>query len=409
LSGIPTANGVFNFTVDVSDTNAPPGYGQQPYSWTINPPIILAPPALASMQVGVPFTDTVVASDGTPGYTYTVSAGSLPAGLTLNPLTGVISGTPTASGAYSFTITATDSVGATASIPYSGTVAIPTIVITPTTLPLMQVSVPFTQPLVASGGFAPYSYAVTAGTLPAGITLNAITGVLSGTPTVAGPVNFTVTATDSFVSTGSQPYSFVVAGPTIDVVTQTNFVTAPVVVPGQGFGFTNVGTGMGSLYLQFVQSAPEQQSVEITTNNTSSQVIHVNVNSITYPVNPGVTFAQTFVVPYLGLITISSLVPALYPAGSVTGNVYIFAPENCIYRLHLTPTNRAVEGDEGSLDTSVINGRSIQRTGYITITENVTQVKVMEVSDGDCISTQIQPLQAVIPLVCSGYLWVGDV
>jgi hypothetical protein len=235
------------------------------------------------------------------------------------------------------------------------------------------------------------------------LVLNPTTGLISGTPTVSGPYSFTITATDFVGAQGSTPYSGLVAGPTIDVITSTNFVTTPVIVPGAGFGFTNVGTGFGNLYLQFAQTNSKPQSVEVTTNNASTEVILINVNSINYQVNPGETFARKFVVPYLGLITISSLVPALYVAASITGDVYVAGSENCLYRLHLTPTVRAVEGDEGSLDTSVYNGRSQQRTGYITITQNYTQVKVMEMPDGDCINTQIQVLPDVIPLVTSGY------
>jgi hypothetical protein len=402
ISGTPTTSGAYSFTITATDAFS--STGSQPYSGTVtSPTITVSPSTLGSMGVGVPFSQSVSASGGTAPYTYAVTAGALPAGLTLNPTTGLISGTPTTSGAYSFTITATDAFSSTGSQPYTGTVILTTITVSPSTLSTIQVSVPFSESVSASGGTAPYTYAVTAGTLPAGLTLNPTTGLISGTPTVSASYGFTITATDAFATTGSQAYSGIVAGPNIDVVTQTNFITVPVIVPGAGFGFTNVGTGSGSLYLQFVQSNPNSQSVEVTTNNASNNIILVNVNSITYQVNPGENFARTFVIPFMGLMTISSIVTALYPAASVSGNVYIAGPENCLYRLHLTPTVRAVEGDEGSLDTSVYSGKSQQRTGYLTITQNVIQVKVMEVGDGGCINTQIQVLPDVIPLVTSGH------
>jgi hypothetical protein len=402
ITGTPTGSGAYSFTITATDAFG--STGLQPYSGTVTSPIItVSPSTLSAMVVGVPFSESVSASGGTAPYTYTVTAGTLPAGLTLNPTTGLISGTPTASGAYSFTITATDAFSSTGSQPYTGTVTLPTVIVLPSVLPTMQVSVPYSETVAASGGTAPYTYTVTAGTLPAGLTLNPTTGLISGTPTVSASYGFAITATDAFATTGSQAYSGIVAGPNIDVVTQTNFITVPVIVPGAGFGFTNVGTGSGSLYLQFVQSNPNSQSVEVTTNNASNNIILVNVNSITYQVNPGENFARTFVIPFMGLMTISSIVTALYPAASVSGNVYIAGPENCLYRLRLTPTVRAVEGDEGSQDSSVYNGKSQQRTGYLTITQNVTQVKVMEVGDGGCINTQIQVLPDVIPLVTSGY------
>jgi len=129
----------------------------------------------------------------------------------------------------------------------------------------------------------------------------------------------------------------------------------------------------------------------------------VNVNSINYAVYASENFDKTFAVPQNGIMTVAALTGGFFPASSVTGAVYVNAPADCAYRLKLTPTVRAVEGDEGSLDTSVINGRSMQRTGYLTITENVTQVKVMELPDGSCINTQIQQLPDVIPLITDGY------
>lgn len=120
----------------------------------------------------------------------------------------MLSGTPTVEGTFNFTISATDSSGGTG--PYSGsraytlTVAAPVIALSPATLPPANEGVAYAQTITASGGTAPYTYSTTPGALPSGITLSS-SGVLSGTPTVNGTYNFTVTATDS--STGSGPYS----------------------------------------------------------------------------------------------------------------------------------------------------------------------------------------------------------
>jgi Putative Ig domain len=70
-------------------------------------------------------------------------------------------------------------------------------------------AVPYTETITASGGTGPYSYSVTTGALPAGMSLNSSTGVISGTPTTQNTYTFAITATDSSLvpNTGTQPYS----------------------------------------------------------------------------------------------------------------------------------------------------------------------------------------------------------
>jgi hypothetical protein len=82
--------------------------------------LTLAPAVLPSIIQGVPFSQMITASGGTAPYTFAVTGGTLPAGLTLDP-GGLLSGTPAGSGGYSFTVTATDSGGCTGEITYTGT------------------------------------------------------------------------------------------------------------------------------------------------------------------------------------------------------------------------------------------------------------------------------------------------
>jgi Ice-binding-like/Putative Ig domain len=160
------------------------------------PTITIAPPTLPNPVLAVAYRQTLTASGGTGTYTFTVTAGTLPAGLTLTPA-GVLAGTPTATGPSSFTIRATDANGCPASVTYSMVIAAacPVITLTPATPPTSgTVGVAFSQPIVASGGTAPYTYTVV-GTLPPGLTLTG--GVLSGTPTTAGTYPFSIRATDA--------------------------------------------------------------------------------------------------------------------------------------------------------------------------------------------------------------------
>ncbi|MGN7737091.1 Ig-like domain repeat protein [Ensifer sp. 22564] len=264
------------------------------------PTIVLPNVSLAAGTVGTAYSQTLTASGGTSPYTFSVS-GTLPAGLTLSP-GGVLSGTPTVAGSYSFQIAATDSstgpsapfsgsrgytlnvneivpvagavsatvnanssanpitlnlsggaatsvaIGTAAShgtasasgttvtytpIPgYSGsdsftytatntagtsspatvtiTVNRPTLALSPAAGPLPggTTDVAYSQSMTASLGTAPYTYGltITSGTLPTGLSFNAATGTLSGTPTTTGTVNFSVSAVDAYGASGSAAY-----------------------------------------------------------------------------------------------------------------------------------------------------------------------------------------------------------
>lgn len=177
------------------------------------PAITLSPTTLPDGEAGVAYGPvSITASGGAAPYTYAVTAGALPDGLTLDS-DGTLHGTPTVGGSFTFTVTATDDNGCTGQFEYTLQTGCPTITIDPAALPAAQKGVAYSQTLTASGGTGPYTYAVTAGSLPPGLTLDPNTGVLSGTPTANGSYSFTVTATDANGCTGSQAYaSFAVFG-----------------------------------------------------------------------------------------------------------------------------------------------------------------------------------------------------
>lgn len=219
ISGTPTTAGQFSFTISATDANGCPG--SRPYSIVIPvvpicPFITVNPATLPAGVIGTPYSQTISAIGGTPPFTFTVSSGFLPPVLTLNATTGVISGTPTTAGQFSFTITATDANGCPGSRAY--TIGIPSgpncpvISVSPATLPPGVVGTFYSQTVAASGGTAPFTFTVSSGGLPPGLTLNPATGVISGTPTAAGTFNFTITATDSSLCTGSLVFSIQITG-----------------------------------------------------------------------------------------------------------------------------------------------------------------------------------------------------
>ncbi|MET3438591.1 IPT/TIG domain-containing protein, partial [Sphingomonas sp. 1185] len=88
----------------------------------------------------------------------------------------------------------------------------PAVMISPVAgvLPGAVVGTAYSQTIAASGGTAPFAYAVTTGTLPAGLVLDSATGVIAGTPTTAGSYSFTVTVTDAANQTASAAYTLAV-------------------------------------------------------------------------------------------------------------------------------------------------------------------------------------------------------
>lgn len=227
FSGTPTAAGTFNVGVRATDSNG--NSGTRAYTLVVDSrTLLLSPASLAAATAGTAYSATFTASGGIGAYRYVLSAGALPAGLSLDGNSGVLSGTPTAGGAFTFDITASDSGGGTpgtVTATYTLNVASPTLTLTPAALPAGTGGVAYSQTLSASGGIAPYTYALTTGSLPAGLTLTAA-GLLSGTPTVAGTFSFSLSATDSTVGvagTVSQNYTLVLATP--------NIVISPATVP----------------------------------------------------------------------------------------------------------------------------------------------------------------------------------
>ncbi|RDZ28228.1 putative Ig domain-containing protein [Lysobacter silvisoli] len=226
LSGTPTTVGTFTFGIRVTDSSTGTGSYAEIETVTLQvilpPTIVVNPATVPGATVGVAYSQTFTGSGGTAPYTFAITAGALPAGLSLNTTTGALTGTPTAAGTFNFTVRATDANNFSGTRAYTLVSAPPVIVVAPATLPNGAVAAAYSQTVSASGGIAPYTFAVTAGALPAGLTLNTSSGVISGTPTAGGTFNFTVTATGSSTGTGaphtgSRAYALVIAPPTVNL------------------------------------------------------------------------------------------------------------------------------------------------------------------------------------------------
>ncbi len=162
-------------------------------------PLSVTTSTLPAGVINVPYTTTLSATGGVSPYAWNVASGSLPPGLSLSRA-GVLSGTPTTAGGFVISVNVADSEQppsvATAMLPISINSALQVMT---TTLPNGSPSVFYSATLAASGGIAPYSWTITQGSLPNGLTLSATSGVISGTPAATGTSDFTVQASDSEV------------------------------------------------------------------------------------------------------------------------------------------------------------------------------------------------------------------
>jgi hypothetical protein len=156
-------------------------------------------PSLPNGEVGIAYNATLTASGGQTPYTWSVVTGNLPTGLSLNASTGVVSGMPTAAGNFTFTLKVEDSspVKKNDTRGYTVAIAPARLQITTPTLPDGRINVAYSITVQATGGISPYTWSISVGNLPAGLTLNASTGVISGMPTATGDFNFTVMVADS--------------------------------------------------------------------------------------------------------------------------------------------------------------------------------------------------------------------
>ncbi|MGA8807234.1 MAG: putative Ig domain-containing protein, partial [Thermoanaerobaculia bacterium] len=213
LFGTTSQTGSFSITVTATDANG--CSGSTPYTLTINcQTITVTNPGVSSVQAGVAF-DQAFTATGILGTATWSETGALPSGITLNTTTGHLSGTTTAIGSYPITVTATDTNGCSGTgATYTLTVTCPTITVTRNgggSFPAGVFNTAYTGQSVTASPSSTYTFAVTSGSLPTGLSLSS-GGAISGTPTATGNFTFTVTATDSAsLCTGSQSFSIAIA------------------------------------------------------------------------------------------------------------------------------------------------------------------------------------------------------
>jgi len=183
ISGMPTAAGAYALTLSASNVT---GTSYAPLLLSISPAVpVITSGTTASGTTGAPFTYTITASNTPTSF----SATGLPSGLTFSTSSGIISGTPTASGTATVALGASNAGGSASTVNLALTISNPSApVITSGTVATGDLNVPFIYTITASNN--PTNF--TAGSLPAGLSVNGSTGVISGTPTGTATLTATV-------------------------------------------------------------------------------------------------------------------------------------------------------------------------------------------------------------------------
>ena len=306
--------------------------------------ITISPASLPGAGVGVGYDQTVTAQGGTDPYTFAVTSGSLPNGITLDSSTGVISGVPTTSGVSNFTLTATDATLATGSGNYSIAVGDASLTLSPPSLPTGYQGVAYSQTVSASGGTAPYTFSVSSGQVPPGLSFSS-SGVLSGTPIALGSYGFIAQATDVNGDNGYRTYTVNITNPPL-TISPTASATTQV---GQNYSQTNTASGGTTPYTFSLASGalPAGTTLNTSTGTVSGTPTTAGAFSYTILVTDSGNPTQTAWATVSGTIAPSTL--SISPTASATtqGRTELFAEQRSQRRhhtLHILACLRRIAG-----------------------------------------------------------------
>jgi hypothetical protein len=386
VSGTPTTPGSYaGISVNVTDADGRMA-AAAPSAIVVSDPLsasISPAPAVRSTA----YTAQVAVQGGRSSYRYALAAGTLPAGLSLNASTGAISGTPTTvQVASGLQVRVTDADGRTATTPTFAISVAPALSLSVRSPLAATLGTAFTAAATAAGGRTAYGFDLAAGTLPAGLTLDAATGAISGTPTSVGRSVVTLRVTDVDGRTATAGTTISVVDPMVLAATNSDAVATV----GQPFsrGLAVVGGQSPYVYALASGTLPPGLSLDVKTGTvagTPSQVGTFGNLSILVTDAEGRTAATAaFVIdvrPALAFAGIPSAVAtvgvAYDSAALVTGGdlpyVYSLAAGTLPSGLTLDSTSGRINGTPTTADTaSGLQLRAVDRNGRVALSAPFT-------------------------------------
>ncbi|MCC6586630.1 MAG: putative Ig domain-containing protein [Bryobacterales bacterium] len=217
ISGTPTSTGTASFTVRVTDSLQTTAEKAFQLTVTLPPFSIANDSTLPVGTVGAAYTLLLAASGGTPPYRW--SAALAPPGLALDAGTGILSGTPTTNGAFTFTVQLADSSGLNASKIFTLTVNPAPLVIATSAVFSGTVGLAYSQTFSATGGIPPYQWALLSGSPGGGLAFDPTSATISGAPLATGSFPFTIQVTDSLGVKTSKSFTLAVENPKLNILT----------------------------------------------------------------------------------------------------------------------------------------------------------------------------------------------
>jgi hypothetical protein len=380
-------------------------------------PLQIQTATLLSGAVSANYNASLTAVGGVPPYTWNALSGQLPEGLTLIPTTGVIVGTPTEAGSFSFTAQVHDARSDAASefIALNIAAANSPLQLTTTFLPVGTINANYGATLTAAGGAPPYSWSTTSEQLPPGVALSAATGAIAGTPSQAGTFSFTASVSDSKATNASSALSLNIStapAPAITTVSPNTGATAggtSVTISGSNFqpgatvkfGNTPATSAQitNSTQIQATTPAKAAGSVNVAVTNADGQVA-TNASAFTFaganpngpilPAPPQATVNTTF--PDTAGYTVTNVTPGRLqaainsascssngtilqlPQGSVDNEAIVLAFKTCASGQWIIVTTAGVTlPSQGTrLDPSVYAGQLAKITNSAT---NISTIK----------------------------------